>query len=206
MPDLPEQREYQVVMAVRAETTGRHPYRWLEGRAVPYDTWADIGWFLESHRAGSFKRSTNGRSGVKLPLLLMHDNRSLGGTIGHAESWRNDDDGLYGVWRLADTPPAQEAAARADAEDLVGLSVGFQDAAAPEWEFPRDFDPDGGPDAKARVTRVESRLLEVSLTPTPAFATAGVSLVRTRARRPPPPERAADRWWAEVERLKSGVQ
>jgi len=203
MLDLPELREFSTTVALRGELTGRHPYRYLEGRAVPYETWADIGWFLELHRAGSFKRTTAGRSGTRLPLLLFHDNRSLSATIGHAESWRSGDDGLYGVWKLNDSPAAQEAAARADSDDLVGLSIGFQDAAPPDWEFPREFDPDLGPDHKARVTRVESRLLEVSLTPTPAFAEAGVTLVRTRARRPPPPERAVDRWWRELEALKS---
>jgi HK97 family phage prohead protease len=198
----PEEREFTTTLELRdAQAVGR-PFKYLEGRAVPYGTWADIGWFLEQHRHGSFKRSTNGsRSDPKIPLLLFHDNRSF--PIGHAESWTHPDDGLHGVWKLNDSAEAQRAAGMADDGDLVGLSIGFQDVTRPEWEWPKDFDPDGGPEAKARVTRIESRLLEVSMTPTPAFADATVSMVRTRARPPAPPEREVDRWRRIVEALHS---
>lgn len=202
MPDIPEARAYPVTLELRdvqaVGAGGR--YNFLEGLAVPYDTWADIGWFMEQHAAGSFKRSTTGRSGTRLPLLLFHDNRKW--PVGHAEKWSHDG-GLRGVWRLNDSSDAQTAAKMAEDGDLVGMSIGFADAAAPEWEFPREFDPDLGPDHKARVTRVESRLLEVSLTPTPAFADAGVTMVRTRAACPPPPPRQVDRWRELLEELKS---
>ena len=159
---------------------------------MPYDTWANVGWFLEQHRAGSFKRSTNGRSGAKLPLLLFHDNRSM--PIGHAETWHHRADGMHGVWKLNDSAPAQEAARMAEAGDLLGLSIGFQDVGTPEWDFPAGLDYDAGPDTMPRVTRTESRLLEVSMTPTPAFVDAEVTMVRTRAQRPEPPELEVDHW------------
>ena len=153
--NIPETRIYESPMQLRDTQLVGKPYKYLEGRAVPYDTWADIGWFLEQHRHGSFKRSTNGsRSDPKIPLLLFHDNRSF--PIGHAESWTHPDDGLHGVWKLNDSAEAQRAAGMADDGDLVGLSIGFQDVTRPEWEWPKDFDPDGGPEAKARVTRIES--------------------------------------------------
>jgi len=199
MTDIDERRLFET--RVELQAVGR-PYRYLEGRAVPYDTWADVSWFREQHRYGSFKRSTlNGRTAVKLPLLLFHDNQSW--PIGHAESWSHPDDGLHGVWQLDDSADAQRAARMAEDGHLTGLSVGFTDAAAPVWEFPDDFDPMGGPDQRARVTRVESRLVEVSLTPTPAFVDAGVTLVRTRARQPAPKVRDVERWRAIAEELRA---
>lgn len=196
-----EVRDYTTVFELRdAQAVGR-PYRYLEGRAVPYDTWADLGWFLEQHRSGSFKRSTNGRSGKALPLMLFHDAQRF--PIGHAERWEHTDDGLHGVWRLNDSADAQTAAHLAEGGDLIGLSVGFTDAEPPAWDYPEVFDPDLGPDGKARVTRIQSRLVEVSLTPTPAYTDAAVTLVRTRAARPTPPARQVDRWRDILEGLRS---
>ena len=95
----------------------------------------------------------------------------------------------HGVWRLNDTADAQRAAQLAEAGDLIGLSIGFQPIRS-DWELVDDWDPDLGLDHKDRVTRLESRLLEVSMTPTPAFQEAKVTLVReqsvyTRRRRGP---------------------
>jgi hypothetical protein len=207
MTDDAEVRAYGTVLEVRdAQAVGR-PYRYLEGRAVPYDTWADMGWFLEQHARGSFKRTTTNRSGKNLPLLLFHDNASF--PIGHAEQWRHDDDGMHGVWKLNDSPRAQEAASMAERGDLLGLSVGFQDKVRPHWDGLEDFDPDD-PANKPRVTRLESRLVEVSLTPTPAFADAGVTMVRdaaalvhTRERPPARRPRDADRWRDWLEEVRS---
>lgn len=171
----PEQREYATTFVLRdAQTVGR-PYRYLEGRAVPYDTWADIGWFLESHDARSFKQSTKAGTGKNLPLLLFHENRAF--PVGHAEKWSHDG-GLDGVWRLNDSPEAQRAARAVDDGDLLGLSVGFAPIRS-DWRYVEDWNPDLGPDHKDRVVRLESRLLEVSLTPTPAFADAAVGCVRS---------------------------
>jgi hypothetical protein len=201
MTVTPEETRSYTTELRETQAVGK-PYRYLEGRAVPYDTWADLGWFMEQHRYGSFKRSTNGRSGTNLPLLLFHDNASF--PIGHAEQWRHGPDGMTGVWRLNDGPQAQEAARMAEQGDLLGLSVGFQDVAAPDWQIPETFDPDLGPEHKARVTRLESRLVEVSMTPTPAFTDAAVSLVRTRAAQPPKAERERDRWQRIYDGLLSG--
>jgi HK97 family phage prohead protease len=200
IPDT-ETREYTTELRMEAQAVGR-PYKYLEGRAVPYDTWARVGWFWEQHRFGSFKRSTNGNSGDKLPLLLFHDNRSW--PIGHAEAWSHPNDGLHGVWKLNGSPEAQRAAQAAEAGDLVGLSIGFADVAQPE-EQPGDPYSDD-PEKLPRYTRVESRLVEVSMTPTPAFAEAGVTMVRTRMERPPRPRREVE-YWREVnerQRLRYG--
>src|SRR5215831_20956131 len=76
-PPVPE--EVRIVRAnvelrdVDAVGTGP-PYRYIEGRAVPFNTWADVGPYLEQHAVGSFERSTKGGSGRSLPLLPWHDN------------------------------------------------------------------------------------------------------------------------------------
>lgn len=204
MIDAPELREYGAVLELRETQAVGKPYSYLEGRAVPYGQWADVGWFLERHAPNSFKRSTNGRSGKNLPLLLFHNRESM--PIGHAERWAHDNTGMTGIWRLNDTAQAQEAARMAEAGDLVGLSVGFQDIQTPAWEFPDDFMPDLGPEHKARVTRLESRLVEVSMTPTPVYADAGVTMVRTRALKPEPRKRDVDAWRELMEELRSAEQ
>jgi hypothetical protein len=203
----PERREV-VSWNWRTQAVGR-PYKYLEGRAVPYGEWTPVrtqfGGFLEQHRHGSFKRSTSPSrpAGQQLPLLLFHDNRSLNALIGHAESWSHPGDGLHGVWKLDDSPAAQEAARLAEAGHLTGLSIGFNDAIAPAWEDGNPFSDD--PDELPRVTRLESRLIEVSMTPTPAFEDAGVTMVRSAWRPPAPPprpERQVDRWRRIVDELR----
>ena len=204
-----DQREWHTYTSARLEVhemqaVGK-PYRYLEGRAVPFDTPANVGWYMESHAPASFDRSVKGGSGKNAPLLLFHDNRGF--PIGHAEKWTPDADGLTGVWKLNDSPDAQRAAAAADDGDLLGLSIGFQPIRS-TWELVDDFDPTLGPEHMDRCTRTESRLLEVSMTPTPAFADAQVSEVRgdayTLARAAFMPARQVDAWLAEVERLRSG--
>jgi hypothetical protein len=206
MTIAPEVRAYATTLQLRdVEVSGR-PARYMEGRAVPYDVWGEMAWFSELHQQDSFKVSTKAGSGKRAPLLLFHDNRSF--PIGHAEEWRHDD-GLVGVWKLSASPEADRAADAAAAGDLVGLSVGFMPQRS-DWTYVEDWDPDLGADHKDRVVRIESRLLEVSMTPTPVFGDAAVSLVRSEfdteqrsaqvhARR----TAAVDAWRAEVDALRS---
>lgn len=202
----PEVRTFGVPLELRdAQVVGK-PYRFLEGRAVPYGEFADVGWYLEAHAVDSFKRSAGG-SGKRLPLLLFHDMQSF--PIGHSEKWSHAADGLHGVWRLNDSPEAQRAAQAVEAEDMVGLSVGYLPLKS-DWQYADDWAPELGPEHKDKVTRVESRLLEVSLTPTPVYESAGVACVRTAfdvqeraakadANRPPS---EADAWRARVDALR----
>jgi HK97 family phage prohead protease len=143
----------------------------LEGRAVPFDQWADLGLFMERHHRDSFTASLAKQ--WRLPLLAFHRNTEM--PIGVAEAWEARSDGLWGRWRLARSAVAQEAASWAR-EGGLGLSVGFSPTRS-EWEYAKKFDPARGSDGLDRVTRLESRLLEVSLTPTPAFVDSIVSSV-----------------------------
>lgn len=196
--NIPESRLYEAPMQLRDTQLIGKPYKFLEGRAVPYNVWADIGWFMEQHDKGSLDRTTK-ESASKLPLLLFHNNRSW--PIGVSDSWTHEDDGLMGVWRLNQTNDAQQAAQLAESGDLGYLSIGFSPIRS-AWEYVDDFNPDLGPDHMDRVTRLESRLLEVSLTPTPAFSSAEITMVRTAERPRPRQESKADAWRRELEKLR----
>ena len=144
--------------------------RYLEGRAVPYDVWQDVGWYVEMIKKNCFAKSIR-EAAKSLPLLLWHDNRSF--PVGVSEKWTENDDGLDVVWRIdTDDELAVEAARKARDGMLTGLSVGFAPIKS-ERIIEDDSDV-------ARIVRIEARLLEVSLTPTPAYAGAQVSLVRSR--------------------------
>jgi HK97 family phage prohead protease len=118
-----------------------------------------------------------------------------------SDSWEHQDDGLHGVWRLNGTNDAQQAAMLAESGDLGYLSIGFSPIDS-RWEFVDDFNPDLGPDHMDRVTRMESRLLEVSMTPTPAFPTAEVTLVRTAEQPRTRSELKVDVWRRELQKLR----
>ena len=162
----PEVRTFPVLEFRDATESGSY----LEGRAVPYNTWTDVGWYRERFAPGAFKKSIR-EAAAALPLLLWHDNRTF--PIGKAEKWRESADGLDCVWKLDQTDErAREAAQKARDGFLTGLSVGF----APIVDDEIEIDDMG----VVSITRREARLLEVSLTPTPAYAGAQVSLVRSQ--------------------------
>jgi hypothetical protein len=148
----------------------------IVGRVVPYNTWTDVGWFLESFQRGAFTGSLVKQPAV--PLLLWHDNRAF--PVGIAEAWDDRPDGLHGRFKVAMTSVAQVAAQQAREGFLTGMSVGFGPIRS-TWTFAADWDPDLGPDHMDRVTRHEARLHEVSLTPTPAYSDAQVSDVHADA-------------------------
>jgi len=145
--------------------------KWLEGRAVPYDVWQDVGWYMEKIQKGCFAKSIR-EAARNLPLLLWHDGRSF--PIGRSHKWTDANEGLDCVWEIDSADIAQEAARLARTQMLTGLSVGF---APIHGGTDRKFDEDAG---ISYMLRTEARLLEVSLTPTPAYAGAKVSLVRSR--------------------------
>jgi hypothetical protein len=199
-PYIPERRLYETTLELRDTQLVGKPYKFLEGRAVPFLTWAQVSYFyLEQHDIGSLDQSTKAGTGKGLPLLLFHNSRSF--PIGISDSWSSQDDGLHGTWRLNDTTEAQQAARLAD-EGQFGMSIGFAPIRS-DWTYVEDFNPDLGHDHMDRVTRQESRLLEVSLTPTPAFIEAEVTMVRTAERARQISKSKADGWRRELDRLKA---
>ena len=172
------------------EVTG---YRWLSGRAVPYGEWSDIGGYMEQHLAGSFTRSIQ-TAAIALPLMLQHQGDVM--PIGKVHQWRENDQGLDAVWELDQADPvAREAARKAANGYLSGLSIGFQSVRAKQ-----DTDANG----TLWITRQESRLLEVSLVSTPAFAGAAVHAVRSRQTHPASAE--VEWWWDWLERNRRQSQ
>lgn len=147
----------------------------MRGMAVPYGEWANIGWFMESFVAGSLAKSIR-EAARRLPLNLFHDNRSF--PIGSADSWDDEERGLFGTWRLTDEIEAQRAARLALSGDLTGMSIEFSPIRS-RWTEAMDWNPDLGPDHLDKVERLEARLGAVALCQTPAYVSAGVQLVRS---------------------------
>ena len=155
----------------------------LKGRAVPYGVWTNRGWFMESVAAGCFDKSLREAAATGLPLHLFHDSESF--PVGVSVEWESRKDALYGTWRLDGGPEAQRAAQLAHDGLLAYMSVGHAPIRS-EWEFVAtdDWNPDMGPDHMDRITRVESRLVEVSLLTVPAFPQAQVLSLNAAARDP----------------------
>jgi len=170
----PEVRTYPATELRLVETNAALTQ--LAGRAVPYNVETNVGFYLERVAPGAFSKSIR-EAARGLPLLLWHDNESW--PVGKSIKWDDSSgDGLDGVWELDDSDLAQRAARQARDGFLTGLSVGFQPLpGGSKWEFVSDEQWDAG--ELDKVTRTEARLLETSLTPTPAFAGAGVTLVRS---------------------------
>jgi HK97 family phage prohead protease len=164
--------------AAEVETAGR--FTRLEGRAVPYNTWANVGPYLEQFKPRAFAKSIR-ETAAALPLMLFHGRDDMW-PIGKAVGWDDKDDGLYGRWDLNDSPNAQRAAAMARSGELGFLSIGFVGVLS-KPELAGDYNPTLGEDHMDRITRVEARLVETSVVPTPAYADAEVTLVRAYRRK-----------------------
>lgn len=173
----------------------------LAGRAVPYDTDTDIGWFVERMAFGVFKKSIS-EAARSLPLLLFHNEHAL--PVGVVDEWNEKRDGLDGVWSIDSRPEAQEAARLAKPDDqgrsMLGyLSVRFLPIQS-QWTYSTN---PGEPD---RVTRTEARLVETSLVSTPAYQGSAIEWVRSMdpAMRAEARGRRIQGWEEYLERVKSG--
>lgn len=204
-----ERRIYDLGIETRGvETVNGHQF--LHGRAVPYNTPADIGWFMEEHAPGSLAASIKeAQAGRGLPLLMFHNADTF--PIGVSDSWDDNREALDGVWKLDDSEEAQRAAKLATPDENGHAILGYMSIRfAPEkseWTYVDDFNPDLGPDHKDRVVRVKSRLVETSLVSTPAFKEATVEFVRTAERSIRREDVGAANlaaWRAELEQLKAG--
>ncbi|MGI5952027.1 MAG: HK97 family phage prohead protease [Brooklawnia sp.] len=188
----PELRTTNTGVTLTRTKTGL--YTTLHGLACPYNVMTDVGGYREMIAPGCFNASINATARA-LPLLLFHNNTSLDTIVGHTTKWDDRPDGLWGTWAIDSSPESQEAARKADTGLLVGLSIGFM----PD---PRHDDIYEDPHGQLCIVRHQGRLLEVSLTPTPAYTSAQVVVVRSQrprhasatvaARmRPEPPSKAA---------------
>ncbi len=127
------------------------------GMAVPYGTETLIGGVRESFAPGSFDLDNV----IGKPLAYRH-----GEPVGIITGAENREDGLYIDFDIVDTTLGRDAAVLARTNTIKGLSVGFN--------------PLKSVMSKARdaIQHTAANLLEVSLTPYPAYQMAGVSSIR----------------------------
>jgi uncharacterized protein len=95
------------------------------------------------------------------PLAYRH-----GEPIGRITGAESREDGLYIDFDIVNTAQGRDAAVLARTDSIKGLSVGFISARSAMSK------------ARDMITHTAANLLEVSLTPYPAYATAGVSSIR----------------------------
>lgn len=172
----------------------------IRATAVPYGKDADIGWFVEQFQAGALAKSIK-EAAAALPLLMFHDNRTW--PIGAATEWEDGSSELVGTWKLDGSDEAQRAGQLANDGILNFMSIGFQPIRS-QWVYVDDWNPDLGPEHKDRVTRLEARLLEVSMVPTPAYKDAAVKWVRNgdSPRRRDQGRRELSEWRRQIDALK----
>ena len=175
-PSDVERRAGRVRFRDPRHVDGHAPYTRIEGRAVPYDTWANVGAYLERFRPDAFKKSV-GEGAKALPLMLFHGRDDMW-PIGMSTGWSSKPDGLYGRWQLNGSPNAQRAAEMAASGELGFLSIGFVDVRSVPKRPPTTTR------RSARTTWTGSpgsrpAWSKPSIVPTPAYADAQVTLVRS---------------------------
>jgi HK97 family phage prohead protease len=127
------------------------------GRAVPYGVEIEIGGVRESFARDAFAIDEV----IGKPLAYRHNE-----PVGIITGAENREDGLYIDFDIVNTTLGRDAATLARTGASRGLSVGFNPIKS-AWTKTRDA-----------VQHMSAGLLEVSLTPYPAYATAGVSAIR----------------------------
>jgi HK97 family phage prohead protease len=146
-----------LTLSIREETPADGIAATLDGIAVPYGSEIDLGGVREVFAAGAFDPAEV----IGRPLCWRHDE-----PIGKITDARNEDGGLIVTAEIADTTLGRDASALVRSGAVSGLSVGFE---------PVEDSWDRG---KTIVTRAKARLRELSLTHLPAYAQAGVSVIR----------------------------
>ena len=127
------------------------------GRAVPYGVETNIGQFRESFAANAFRPEDV----VGKPLAYRH-----GEPIGVITAAKNEADGLYIDFNIANTTMGRDAATLIRTKSATGLSVGFMPTKS-VWNR-----------AKTVVQHVAASIAEVSITHQPAYSLAGVTAIR----------------------------
>jgi hypothetical protein len=161
-----QERTFSLVMEVRDQGDGRTLY----GRAVPYHVVGDVGQFSERFLPGCFSRQLAASGTGHIKLYDAHDSRLRGQAhIGKTEELRDAPDGLYGSWRIFDTPAGNTALTMVKEGEVTGLSIGFKPG-------------EGGGSRKASdgvIERLSGHLDHVALTSEPVYAEASVLAVRS---------------------------
>jgi HK97 family phage prohead protease len=149
--------ESTVLFQIREDSENGDVVGTGHGLAVPYNVETKIGGLRESFAPGAF----DVREVIGKPLAYRH-----GEPIGRITGAESREDGLYIDFDIVNTAQGRDAAVLARTDSIKGLSVGFI-AAKSAMSKTRDA-----------ITHTVANLVEVSLTPYPAYATAGVSSIR----------------------------
>lgn len=149
--------ESTVLFEIREDSENGDVVGTGHGLAVPYGLETKIGGLRESFAPGAF----NVEDVIGKPLAYRH-----GEPIGRITGAESREDGLYIDFDIVNTAQGRDAAVLARTDSIKGLSVGFMSAKS-AMNKTRDA-----------ITHTVANLLEVSLTPYPAYSTAGVSSIR----------------------------
>jgi uncharacterized protein len=149
--------ESTVLFEIREDSANGDIVGTGHGLAVPYGTETKIGGLRESFAPGAFDVNDV----INKPLAYRH-----GEPIGRITGAESREDGLYIDFDIVNTAQGRDAAVLARTDSIKGLSVGFISARSAMSK------------ARDMITHTAANLLEVSLTPYPAYATAGVSSIR----------------------------
>jgi HK97 family phage prohead protease len=142
--------------------------RTLHGRAVPFGTVAAVPVLgRERFLAGAFARQISGGNVGAVKLHATHSQRSSDLPIGKTVQLVERQDGLYGAWRMYDTPRGEEALQLVRTGEITGLSVGFKPVDAPRKA------------ADGVYEQHSAHLDHVALTNEPAYAGAQITAVRS---------------------------
>lgn len=168
----------------------------LAGRAIPYNTPANVGGFTEEFVPGAFTRSIE-QNARGLPLLLFHNDR--GWPIGVIEKWQDTREGLDGVWKLDQGEDAQRAAEMAKPDENGHAALGYMSIRFIQDPGRYTFD---NTRALPHFRRESARLVETSLTPTPVYIDSTVTWVRSLPAGQTSP--AVSEWTRYLEQIKRG--
>jgi uncharacterized protein len=149
--------ESTVLFEIREDSANGDIVGTGHGLAVPYGTETKIGGLRESFAPGAFDVNDV----IGKPLAYRH-----GEPIGRITGAESREDGLYIDFDIVNTAQGRDAAVLARTDSIKGLSVGFISARSAMSK------------ARDMITHTAANLLEVSLTPYPAYTTAGVSSIR----------------------------
>ena len=173
--------------------------RTLEGMIVPYEQVATVlepdesgklVKYLEQFLRGSLAAMAQGfkaRGLLDLPLLLGH-NTDFQSRIGFATGLDSRDEGAWATFRIYEDANLQKIQSMLR-ESHTGLSISFRDTRTPKL-------------IEGVVSRVQVFVSHVAATPTPTYATAGITAMRSQddAQEAPRPSLDAVRAWLDQER------
>jgi HK97 family phage prohead protease len=160
-----QERSFALIMELRDGGDGRT----LLGRAVPYGVIGQLPKYQERFLPGVFSRQVGSQQFGQIKLYDAHTQRLDGRhPIGKTVNLSEQQDGLYGEWRVHDTSAGNDALQLVKAGEVTGLSVGFR--------------AQGGGSRRADdgvIDRISAHLDHVALTHEPVYSEAQVLSVRS---------------------------